>query len=269
LKFLLFAFLLVLGTFFLVRYIEKQSMFFPMNEVFSTPDAVGLPYESVFFKTQDNLKIHAWFLPAASQVEEKNVVLFCHGNAGNISHRVEKLHILHELDISIFIFEYRGYGQSEGKPSEGGLYKDAAAGYQWLISEKGYRPEQIIVYGESIGGAVAIDLASRVQVSAVITEEAFTSIRGMVKALYPVLPPFMVKTRMDSLSKLRQVDVPKLFIHAPEDEIVPFWMGKELYEKAKPPKKFLQVRGSHNSAFYESRDKILQGIRDFFEENRI
>src|SRR3989338_8252569 len=139
-----------------VRYIERKTIFFPSREIEYTPKELGLEFEEVFFKTKDNLELWGWFLPA--QDTQYNL-LFCHGNAGNISHRIEKLRFFHDLGLNIFIFDYRGYGKSKGQPSEKGLYRDAKAAYDYLLSMN-IKPDQIIGYGESLGGTVIIDLAS-------------------------------------------------------------------------------------------------------------
>lgn len=257
--------LIVFIVFFLIgiRYIERHSIYFPMREMYSTPNQAGLSYEEIYFRTSDDKRLNGWFIPNNNA---EFIVLFCHGNAGNISHRIEKISILHNLGVSAFIFDYRGYGNSLGRPSERGLYKDAEAAYRYLVEEHKISKDRIILYGESIGGAVAVDLAQRLDVKALITEELFTSIRDMAGIAYPFLPHFIFSSRFDSASKIKDITCQKLIIHSIDDEIVPFYLGERLFNAARPPKRFLRIRGSHNTAFLDSEEQFKQGIKNFLEE---
>lgn len=246
-----------------IRYIERHSIYFPMKEIFASPETVGLPYEEIYFETSDNKRLNGWFIP---NDKAKFTVIFCHGNAGNISHRMEKISLLYRLGLSIFIFDYRGYGKSQGSPSESGLYKDAIAAYSYLTKERGISEDDIILYGESIGGAVAIDLAHKAGVRALITEETFTSIKDMAKMAYPFLPYFIFSSKFNCISKIREVKCSKLVIHSIDDEIVPFYLGERLFNAAKPPKKFLKIRGSHNTAFLDSEKQFTEGIKSFLDD---
>ncbi len=244
-----------------LRYIESRSIFFPMKGTTTTPKDIGLAYEDVTFES-DGYKLHAWFVP---RDRAKGMVLFFHGNAGNIGHRLDKLHILNELGLETLIIDYRGYGQSEGRASEKGLTHDADAAYVYLTKTKGVSTDRIILYGESLGGAVAVDLAERKPVAALITEGAFTSIPAMVRASLPFVPTFTLALRFDSLSKIERVSARKLFIHSVDDEIVPYPMGEALYDRAKEPKEFLRLRGGHNTAFFDSVEIYTEGLRRFTE----
>jgi len=246
-----------------IRYIEKHSIYFPMKEFFTSPKTAGLPYEEIYFETSDNKRLNSWFIP---NDKAKFTLIFCHGNAGNISHRIEKILLLHKLGLNVFIFDYRGYGKSQGSPCESGLYKDAIAAYNYLTKKREISEDDIILYGESIGGAVAIDLAHKVKVRALITEETFTSIRDMVKVAYPFLPYFIFSSRFNCISKIREVECSKLVIHSIDDEIVPFYLGERLFNAAKPPKKFLKIRGSHNTAFLDSKKQFTEGIKSFLDD---
>jgi fermentation-respiration switch protein FrsA (DUF1100 family) len=243
-----------------IRYIERHSIYFPMSGVATTPSSALMPYEDVYFRTSDGKRLNGWFVPADGA---GFTVLFCHGNAGNISHRIEKISILHGLGQNVFVFDYRGYGNSEGVPSEAGLYKDALAAYNYLTREKKIPADRIILYGESIGSAVIIYLANRVSVRALITEESFTSIKEMACAAYPFIPSFIFSSSFDAVSKIRDIGCDKLIIHSVNDEIVPFSMGKKLFDAARLPKKFLELQGSHNTAFLDSEDRYREGIRSF------
>lgn len=260
--------LLGIGLFVLlylfIRFLEAHSLYFPMKGIMDTPQRVNLRYEDVYFKTQDGTQLHGWYVGEGRPY----VLLFAHGNGGNISHRLEKLNLLRDIEADVFIFDYRGYGQSQGKPAEKGLYLDMEAAYQYLVDEKKYDPTKIIIYGESLGAAVGIDLAVRHPVGGLIVEEAFTSVPAMAKAIYPILPAWMVKSRYDSLSKIKSVTCPKLFFHSLNDEIVPYRMGQELFEKAEEPKRFIPLRGGHNEAFWDSKDTWVSGVENFLTEIR-
>lgn len=244
-----------------LRYIERRSLFYPAKEIEYLPKDVGLVFEDIFFKTSDNSKLNGWFI---SSKDSRYTILFCHGNAGNISHRLEKLKFFQELGCNIFIFDYRGYGVSKGRPSEKGLYCDVQGAYNYLLSRK-IMPEQIIGYGESIGGAVVIDLASKHRLRGLIVDSAISNAKDMVKIIYPFLPYWVFSSRWDSVNKIKSITIPKLIIHSINDEIVPYKLGRKLYEFAVEPKEFLQIRGGHNSCFFESEQILKEKISDFLK----
>lgn len=257
-------YLVILIVFFLVaiRYIERNSIYFPMREITATPKEEGLDCEDVYFKTSDNMLLNGWFIP---NDKAKFTLIFAHGNAGNIGHRIDKIILLRNLDLEIFIFDYRGYGKSEGRPSEEGLYKDIEAAYNYLVKKRKVPERDIILFGESIGGAVAIDLAHKTKVRALITEETFTSIKDMSRIAYPFLPHFVFSSRFDCISKIKNTDCAKLIIHSIDDEIIPFYLGEKLFNIASPPKRFLKIRGSHNAAFFTSEEEFAKGIKSFLD----
>lgn len=256
--------IIVIAILFLMfaRYVERHNVYFPMKKITTTPEAVGLNYEDVYFKTSDNEQLHGWFIP---NNKAGFTVIFCHGNAGNISHRLEKLLMLYTLGVNIFIFDYRGYGKSQGIPSESGLYKDAKAAYNYLRWRRKIPGDNIILYGESLGGAVVIELAHKEKVRALITEEAFSSLKDMARIAYPIIPQFMILSKFDSVSKIREIKCAKLIIHSSNDEIVPFSFGEKLFDAANPPKKFLELSGSHNTAFLDSEEQFRKGIKSFID----
>jgi len=253
---------IALGFLFLfLRYIETRTLFYPAKEIQAFPDRAGLEYQDVFFKTTDNIKINGWFVPCE---DAQYTILFCHGNAGNISHRIEKLKFFNDLGCSVLIIDYRGYGKSQGAPSEAGFYKDAEAAYGYLLS-RDIPADRIIGYGESIGGAVIVDLVSKGKMRALILDSTLSSVKDMIRCSYPFVPYWIFSSRFDSESKIRSVKIPKLIIHSINDEIVPFQLGKRLYEASPEPKEFLQVYGGHNSNFYESEDLLRNKIGDFIK----
>jgi len=259
-----------------LRYIEKRSLFYPSREIEYLPKGSGMDFEDVFFKTPDNLELNGWFVPAK---DAACTVLFCHGNAGNISHRLAKLSFFQALGCNIFIFDYRGYGKSKGAPSEKGLYNDVQGAYNYLLSRKDrpsptfegkalsrkIAPGQIIGYGESIGGAVIIDLASKDRLAALIIDSSISNAKDMVKIIYPFLPYWVLSSRWDSVNKIKSITIPKLIIHSINDEIVPYRLGRRLFESAPQPKEFLQIRGGHNSCFFESEGILKEKIADFLK----
>lgn len=253
------GFLIILVTY--LRYIESRSVFYPTKEIGYFPKELGLDFEEVFFKTEDSLELNGWYVPAK---DARYTILFCHGNAGNISHRVEKLRFFNEFGANVFIFDYRGYGLSKGRPSESGAYLDVKSAYDYLLSRK-ISPEQIIGYGESLGTAVIIDLAEKYKLRALIIDSAMNSAKDMVKTVYPFLPYWIFQSRFDSENKIKAIHIAKLIIHSINDEIVPFKLGKKLYDNAPPPKEFLQIHGGHNSCFFESESILREKIADFLK----
>ncbi len=247
-----------------VRYLESRSIFFPSTKIIATPEDVGLPFEDVFIKAEDGVTLHGWFVKSATL--SNKILIFLHGNAGNISGRLEKIKLFHRMGLSVLIVDYRGYGKSEGKPSEAGMYKDAEAVYEYVIQHKDVSHENIIVYGASLGGAVAVDLASKHKVSHLIVDSSFTNAVDMAKRIFPFAPSFLIKTKLDSLNKIKKVDASKLFIHSREDEIVPFILGQKLYEAAPSPKEFLEIKGGHNDGHIYDGNKFAEGIRNFLKQ---
>lgn len=260
----MFSFFIVLALIVIyIRFIEKRTIFYPAKGIEYSPKEFDLDFEEVFFKTVDNVEINGWFIPAKDSSKAYGyTILFCHGNAGNISHRIEKIKLFSELGCSVFIFDYRGYGKSRGFPSEKGMYLDCQGAYDYLLSRK-IAAEQIIGYGESLGGAVIIDLVSKNKLKSLIIESSFTSAKDMAKIIYPFLPSYLLSLRLDAASKIKFINIPKLIIHSKNDEIVPYKIGMKLYDEAAVPKEFLEVRGGHNSCFYESEDIIKAKIADF------
>lgn len=233
----------------------------PSRELVATPSAIGLEYQSVTLTAGDGVRLHGWFVPAA---RERATLLFFHGNAGNISHRLDSLRIFNGLGLSVLIIDYRGYGQSEGRVSEEGTCLDAEAAWRYLTVERGVGPERIILFGRSLGGAVAARLAAESTPAALILESVFTSVPELAARYYPVFPVRLLsRFRYDSREALRQVSCPVLIVHSPDDEIIPYEHGRRLYEAAGEPKSFLAIRGGHNEGFLESGAMYVNGLDAF------
>jgi hypothetical protein len=254
--------IIIISGFLLVRYLEKRNLYFPMRRIEAIPGDIGLVYEDIILTVRDGVKITGWFIPSRLH---RATLIFCHGNGGNISHRLEKIKVFNELGLDVLIFDYRGYGLSEGSPSEEGLYLDAGSVYDYLINVKKVPVQKIIVYGESLGGAVAIDLASKQDVAGIIIEGTFTSVKDMARRYFPFIPTFIISSRFDSLRKIKDVKSPKLIFHSTGDEIVPLDMGKRLFHAASKPKAFIEIEGGHNDAFFISQDVFIKEIDEFVE----
>lgn len=247
--------------------IGKWLTFHPTAEIAATPSALGLPYEDVRFQTSDHETLAGWFIPATTTGKEPGAgltLLFFHGNAGNISHRLESIAIFNKLGLDVLIIDYRGYGQSTGKPSVEGTILDAEAAWHWLITEKGAAPDQIVIFGRSLGGGVAAALAGRVQARALILESTFTSLRDVGKEMFPWAPVgLFLQQDFDSPAALAKTHAPLLVVHSPDDKVVSFRFGKSLFDGYSGPKQFLQLGGSHNSGFLENRASYIRGLASF------
>ena len=264
----------------LIMAFEDRLIYFPTKY----PDGLwGLPetrpregqvvprIDDCCFTTSDGLKLHGWYCTPVRRenkeyipVPADMVVLWFHGNAGNISYRYDMIRAMMELPVQVFIIDYRGYGKSEGKPTERGLYLDARAAWDYLVEERGVAPERIVIFGKSLGGVPAIDLASQVEPAGLIVQSSFTSAGDMAASLLPFLPRVFLKTKMDSFGKIQHVRCPKLFIHSRADEVVPYRLGRRLFEAAPEPKEFYEVNGSpHNSTYIVGGKPYFEALRRF------
>jgi fermentation-respiration switch protein FrsA (DUF1100 family) len=262
---LIFSLIIIFLFILYMRFFEKRTIFYPSKIIEFNPSGVGLEYEDVFFNTQDGIALHGWFIPARDAFA---TVLHCHGNAGNISHRVELARLFNERKMNFFIFDYRGFGKSKGSPGEKGTYLDAQAAYGYLVKTKDIPPERLVVYGKSLGAAIAIDLATKVKAAALISESGFTSTTNLAMDVYKFIPLWLFVTqKYDSIVKIGRINIPKLIIHSQNDEIIPFSHGKKLFEKASEPKEMYIMQGGHNDAFYIYSDKCMQKIEDFLRRH--
>ncbi len=256
---LLIIYFLLLGYMYLFQH---NLVYAPHKYLHADPEQVGLKFEEVYLDTADGVTIHGWFVPSA---EERGVVLFCHGNAGNISHRLPTLNYLHSLNMSTFIFDYRGFGKSQGKPSEEGTYNDALAAWDHLTRDRGIPARHIFIMGRSLGGAVAADLASEAEPAGIILESTFTSIPELGREMFPFLPVrLLARYSYATRDKISSFSAPAMIIHSRDDELIPFLHGRTLYELAPQPRYFLEISGNHNSGYQQSQDIYLKGLREFF-----
>ena len=246
-------------------FIAQESLvYFPQTgrEMVATPAVRGLPYEDVSLKTEDGETLHAWWVPAA---RPRGTVLLLHGNAGNISHRIDYAHMFRALDYHTLLVDYRGYGRSTGNPSEEGTYRDAQAAWQWL-RDRGTAEREIVLFGESLGGGVASWLAVRYAPRALVLASSFTSIPDLGAEVYPFLPVRRIsRFSYNTLERLASVKAPVLVIHSPGDELIPFTHGQRLYEAAREPKAFLEVSGGHNSGFVFMRSEWVKALGVFLD----
>jgi fermentation-respiration switch protein FrsA (DUF1100 family) len=250
-------------------YLFQGSMVFlanlPGRALEATPADIGLKYEDVRFDTADGERLHGWYVPA---VNARGVLLFFHGNAGNISHRLESIMIFNRLGLDVLIVDYRGYGRSTGKPTESGTYRDAQAAWNYLLGERQASPGQIVIFGRSLGGAVGAWLAAGLPAeqtpAAVIIESTFTSGADMARRLYPVYPArLLTRLKYPVVDYAARLKCPALVVHSRNDEIIPFAMGRALYAAAPQPKEFIELRGDHNAGFWISRESYAAGLDAF------
>ena len=248
----------------LLFFFQSRLVFFPQREITLTPEVAGLPYEDVYFVAEDGIKLNGWFIPSDPG---RGVILFCHGNAGNISHRLETIKIFNDLDLNVFIFDYRGYGKSAGRPGENGTYLDADAAWIYLTEIRNIDPRNIIVFGRSLGGAVAVNLASERPVRGLIVESSFTSIKDLGSETYPFLPVRLLsRIEYNALEKIKKVQCPKLIIHSRDDEMISFRHGERLYNAASEPKEFLEISGTHNEGFLLNSERYKSRIGSFLNQ---
>ncbi|MFZ2524564.1 MAG: alpha/beta hydrolase [Candidatus Ferrigenium altingense] len=257
------------GLALLLYFFQARLVFYPETgrEIIATPGQAGLQYEDIRLTTSDGLDLHGWHIPAPqTHAQPRGTVLFLHGNAGNISHRIDSLQMFHRLGYSTLIFDYRGYGNSGGTPSEQGTYRDAEAAWRYLTEQRRIPSCRIVLFGESLGGAVGAWLAARQKPAALVIASGFTSVPGLARHFYPYLPvQWLARIRYDTEKNLRAVAAPVLIAHSPEDEIIPFEHGQALFEAANPPKRFLELAGGHNDGFIFMRASWVEALGDFLD----
>ncbi|MFB6259845.1 MAG: alpha/beta hydrolase [Thiohalorhabdaceae bacterium] len=237
----------------------------PSRAISATPEAVGLGYQEVTLTAADGVRLHGWYVPAAA---ERGVVAFFHGNAGNIGHRLETLRLLNDLGLATLIIDYRGYGRSEGQPSEAGTYRDADAVWHHLTEERDIDPARIVLFGRSLGAAIAARLAARHTPGALVLESPFTSVPELAAEIYPYLPVrWLSRYRYATADYAARAGCPLLVIHSSDDDIVPIAHGRAVYQHAAGPKRFLELTGGHNAGFIESYRTYREGWAAFLAEH--
>ncbi|HMP90902.1 MAG TPA: alpha/beta hydrolase [Kiritimatiellia bacterium] len=255
----------ILGVLYLgVRWFEWSNAFKPSKRMDADPSSIGLEFEDVIFYAEDGCRLHGWWLPHESA---RGTVIYCHGNAGNISTRLDVCQGLCSLGLNVFIFDYRGYGKSRGFPTERGLQLDAAAAYE--VARARYEDDDnppVVIYGASLGGSVAAYLAGKLPARGLIIEGGFTSAIDVGERWYPWLPiSAIAKYRFDARAHVATLDIPKLFSHSNIDAVIPPDLGAELFKAAANPKRFVPLVGEHGEAGWLDTPHYLTELRQFID----
>ena len=261
--------LVYLGLIAVVYFRQSSLVFLPEmdRDVRSSPADIGLSFTPLTLSTADGETLDGWFVPAPAQGQARGLVVFFHGNGGNIGHRLDYLRMFHDLGLNTLIMDYRGYGRSSGTPSEAGTALDAAAAWRHATQVLGFPPGRIILFGESLGGAVAAQLATETRPGALVLASTFTSVPDLGAELYPVLPiRLLARIRYDTLARLPQIACPLLVIHSRSDDVIPFAHGRRLFEAAAQPKLFLEIDGGHNEGFVFGRKDWVRQLDGFLQQ---
>jgi uncharacterized protein len=251
----------------LLRIFENSIIFYPNfpGRLEGNWQPAGLSVEDVWLHTADGVKLHAWWIPAQ---DAKFTFLAFQGNASNIANRADTYRFLHEVPVNVLAVQYRGYGKSEGSPDEAGIYLDGEAGYLFLTKMKNIPAGQVISYGQSLGTAVAADVAWRFPCGGVVLEAPFPSARTMARRAFPFLPGagLVAKSKLETARKLAAVSAPKLIVHCVDDPVIPFALGEETFRSAQEPKTFLPVGGTcHEEASWIAPEKYRAALREFLQ----
>lgn len=247
--------------------LDRFFLYFPERNLISRPDQTGIDYEEVSITAADGVRLHGWLVPGRRDV----VWIWFHGNAGHIGHRLDNLWLLHRnVGPTVLLFDYRGYGRSDGKPSERGLYVDAQAALDFVRSHEATRGKRVVYFGRSLGSAVAVDLALRSPPDGLILESPFMSTVEMAKRFYRFIPSplvrLLIRSRLDTASKIPGVNAPLLILHGDRDPVVPIDAGRELYNRANQPKRFARIRGAgHNDTYAVGGDGYWKALSDFLD----
>lgn len=263
-----------------VMIFEEKFIYFPVKypegfwfvaSMRSPEGAISPTIEDCNFTASDGVKLHGWLCtPHINKggnhepVPYEMTLLWFHGNAGNVTMRYDQIRLMMNIPVRVFIIDYRGYGKSEGNPTEEGLYMDARAAWDYLLNERETSPDRIVIFGESLGGAPAVDLASKLDAAGLIVQSSFSSAAETSARMMPSLPRFLLRTKMNSRDKIKDVHCQKLFIHSPVDEIVPYRLGRRLFDAASEPKEFYDVPGApHNETHTYGGKAYLEKLRSF------
>jgi hypothetical protein len=267
-KFLILAACLYAGITALVYFRQSSLLYYPNiagRSLDASPQHIGLAFEDVELLTEDKVRLHGWFIPSDNP---RGTLLFFHGNAGNISHRLDSIAIFNRMNLDVFIFDYRGYGQSQGRVSETGTYLDAEAAWFYLDETRAIDADEIIVFGRSLGASIAAWLASRHRPAALILESSFSSVPSMAQRLYPFLPvKWLSNFSYDTRQYVSRIECPLLVAHSKDDEIIPYAEGRLVFDAAPTSKQFLDMRGGHNDGFIATGQAYSDGLSRFIESS--
>ena len=267
-KFLILAACLYAGITALVYFRQSSLIYYPSiagRNLDASPQQIGLAFEDVELLTEDKVRLHGWFIPSDNA---RGTLLFFHGNAGNISHRLDSIAIFNRMNLDVFIFDYRGYGQSQGRVSETGTYLDAEAAWFYLVETRAIDADEIIVFGRSLGASIAAWLASRHRPAALILESSFSSVPSMAQRLYPFLPiKWLASFSYDTRQYVSRIECPLLVAHSKDDEIIPYAEGRLVFDAAPASKQFLDMRGGHNDGFIATGQAYSDGLSRFIESS--
>ena len=248
----------------LLMFFEDSFIFFPSKYPSGYYDLAARSQDirDCWIVTEDRVKLHAWFIPAEHPIA---TLVLSHGNAGNISHRLDFLRRLQRSGLNVFMYDYRGYGRSEGTPSESGIYRDGRAAYEYAARLPEVDSTRMILWGTSLGGAVAVEVATHCTAAGLILESTFTSARDVAASAYPFLPfRFLLKTRLNSIDKIRTLTMPTLFLHGTRDRVIPFELGQKLFDSANEPKEFYAIEGAdHNDTYFVGGTRYFEKAREF------
>ncbi len=259
--FIIVFFGILILIFLTYKYYEHKHIYSPDSNIISTPEEFGIEFQDIKFSSRDMVLLHGWFIRG----QRERVILFLHGNKHNISFPLQYIDMLEKLGYSVFLFDYRGYGKSNGIPTERGLYQDALGAYDFLL-KKGYKEDDIVLFGRSLGGAVAIYIASKIKAKGLILDSSFTSMYDLSYDIFGFhFPKWLISNRYESLELIKNLMIPKIIIHSKDDDLIPFYHGRRLFEYASSPKEFLEIKGSHISAFSVSKEIYTDRIKKFLD----
>jgi len=261
------AVIAALYTFKAIRLYRRQGehVYNPRRQLNGSPADQGLPFEDIHFRSADNILLHGWFTPCDNS---RKVILLLHGNTGNISDCISSISIFSGLGYSTFMFDYRGYGLSEGHTDEQGTYHDAEAAWEWLLRERHYAPQDVVILGRSLGASISSWLASHHQPAAVILESTFTSLPDIAAETHPLIPArLMTRFNYNTLDNVRRIHSPILIVHGHDDSVIPYHHGRRLFEAANGPKDFLDIHGTHADGFLTCGQDYINGLQSFLHQH--
>jgi hypothetical protein len=246
------------------HWFEHSQVFHPYRRLTMRPSDFGRPFEEVVFAASDGVRLHGWFFPGpTNSARARRGVLYCHGNAGNISTRPDYYLAILETGVSLFTFDFRGYGNSKGRVNEAGTYLDTQAAYRWL-KQRGFAPADIIIWGESLGGGIGSELAVREPVGGLVLQSSFTSVPDLGAEIFPWLPVRWIgRIKYDTHARLPRIHCPVLIMHSRADSLIPFRHAEGNFTAANEPKLLWELQGDHNEAVDTDRSRYVQGFEEF------